>query len=410
MENKTGSFIAQRRKELGLTQKQLSEILGVTNKAVSKWETNQGLPDVGMLSELGKALGVTVDELLDGKKAEKPVMETVPYEGSLLDIAVERVERKVSGMSVKPRDIAGVLCFLLAAGLLAVQGWYLFIGRARGLVYLWNYIPAVMTGAAVLLLWIGGICMRSLRHIWKKGRVMAATAALLIVGIAVSMVFRQEGREILRLSPDASAVMRLNLEENGRAVLYRQRGVLFAAQSDIFPFTVKDGVKIQWLEDDVCAITYESPDDGGIHQYVATYGDRGGGISYYYVFNAVHGEWEAEDGRGNYAVGVTDGPGAGITVRTPGGTESYAAEECLQYGTLAIVFPRENPQWTLVLNSDCELDESGSGIKDGGTLKLCRVGMERTAPVTLEKAGIGNTTRLISEDIDSGETSLTDSY
>ena len=49
MENKTGSFIAQRRKELGLTQKQLSEILGVTNKAVSKWETNQGLPDVGML-------------------------------------------------------------------------------------------------------------------------------------------------------------------------------------------------------------------------------------------------------------------------------------------------------------------------------------------------------------------------
>ena len=58
----------------------------------------------------------------------------------------------------------------------------------------------------------------------KKGRVMAATAALLIVGIAVSMVFRQEGREILRLSPDASAVMRLNLEENGRAVLYRAEG------------------------------------------------------------------------------------------------------------------------------------------------------------------------------------------
>ena len=89
----------------------------------------------------------------------------------------------------------------------------------------------------MLLLWIGGICMRSLRHIWKKGRVMAATAALLIVGIAVSMVFRQEGREILRLSPDASAVLRLNLEENGRAVLYRQRGVLFAAQADKFPFT-----------------------------------------------------------------------------------------------------------------------------------------------------------------------------
>ena len=97
-------------------------------------------------------------------------------------------------------------------------------------------------------------------------------------------------------------------------------------------------MKIQWLEDDVCAITYESPDDGGIHQYVATYGDRGGGISYYYVFNAVHGEWEAEDGRGNYAVGVTDGPGAGITVRTPGGQRAMPRRNVYSMGRLPLCF------------------------------------------------------------------------
>lgn len=43
MENRTGSFIAQRRKELGMTQRQLAEKLGVTNKAVSKWETGVSL-------------------------------------------------------------------------------------------------------------------------------------------------------------------------------------------------------------------------------------------------------------------------------------------------------------------------------------------------------------------------------
>ena len=50
MDNKkTGQLIARRRKAAGLTQKELAERLGVTNKAVSKWETGGGLPDVGML-------------------------------------------------------------------------------------------------------------------------------------------------------------------------------------------------------------------------------------------------------------------------------------------------------------------------------------------------------------------------
>ena len=68
---KTGNFISQRRKELNLTQKQLAEQLNVTDKAVSKWETGNGAPDIALLSLLAKTLNVSVAELLDGEYSEE---------------------------------------------------------------------------------------------------------------------------------------------------------------------------------------------------------------------------------------------------------------------------------------------------------------------------------------------------
>lgn len=72
MDNKrTGQFIAQRRKSLNLTQKQLAEKLNVTDKAVSKWETGKGSPDISLLSVIANVLNVTVVELLNGEYSEK---------------------------------------------------------------------------------------------------------------------------------------------------------------------------------------------------------------------------------------------------------------------------------------------------------------------------------------------------
>ena len=64
---KIGAFIAAARRARGLTQQQLAEKLGITNRAVSKWETGQGLPDIVLLPDLSAALGVTVDALLAGE-------------------------------------------------------------------------------------------------------------------------------------------------------------------------------------------------------------------------------------------------------------------------------------------------------------------------------------------------------
>ena len=63
----TGSTIKALRESKNMTQTQLAEQIGVSGKAVSKWETGKGLPDVSLLQPLAKALGVSVQELLSGE-------------------------------------------------------------------------------------------------------------------------------------------------------------------------------------------------------------------------------------------------------------------------------------------------------------------------------------------------------
>ncbi|MBD5474781.1 MAG: ATP-binding cassette domain-containing protein [Lachnospiraceae bacterium] len=64
---KIGSFIAARRKDNGLTQSQLAETLGITDKAVSKWETGKSLPDPSLFCPLCDLLHITLNELLSGE-------------------------------------------------------------------------------------------------------------------------------------------------------------------------------------------------------------------------------------------------------------------------------------------------------------------------------------------------------
>ncbi len=66
----TGKTIKELREKRKMTQKELSEVIGVSDKTVSKWETGKGLPDIGIIEELAKALGVSVAELLTGDLRE----------------------------------------------------------------------------------------------------------------------------------------------------------------------------------------------------------------------------------------------------------------------------------------------------------------------------------------------------
>ena len=79
MDMTIGKRIAHLRKEKGLTQEELASHMGVSPQAVSKWENDQTCPDISALPKLSKLLGVTVDELLEGK-AETPAVRVLPPE------------------------------------------------------------------------------------------------------------------------------------------------------------------------------------------------------------------------------------------------------------------------------------------------------------------------------------------
>ena len=66
-----GGYIARKRKEQNLTQEQLAQQLGVSNKTISKWEDGKCMPDYSIIQKLCEALHVTLPELMDGEDASE---------------------------------------------------------------------------------------------------------------------------------------------------------------------------------------------------------------------------------------------------------------------------------------------------------------------------------------------------
>ena len=99
---KTGKFISTLRKEKGLTQAQLAEVLGISDKTISKWERGAGLPDVSLMLPLCSMLGINVNELLTGEKLADADYKT-KAEANIMDLVAENRENR-------KRMIQSVLC------------------------------------------------------------------------------------------------------------------------------------------------------------------------------------------------------------------------------------------------------------------------------------------------------------
>lgn len=90
---KTGKFIAAMRKEKGLTQRQLADNIGVSDKTVSKWECGKGMPELSLMLPLCNALDINVNELLTGERlTESEYKERA--EENMISLVKEREESK----------------------------------------------------------------------------------------------------------------------------------------------------------------------------------------------------------------------------------------------------------------------------------------------------------------------------
>ena len=112
---KFGAFVAALRKERGLTQKEMAERLCISDKAVSKWETGNSIPDVTMLIPLAELLGVTVTELLECKR-----MDVEPPVEAMVKKAVSYSVEDEPSVSKKKRGLILGSGILLAIAELAV--------------------------------------------------------------------------------------------------------------------------------------------------------------------------------------------------------------------------------------------------------------------------------------------------
>ena len=182
-----GSFLAQRRKEKGYTQKELASRLNVTDKAISRWENGHGFPDISFLEPLSKELEVSLSELLRGETIREETIALPEAEEMLagsLEITLEnrRTERRRTALL-----FAVSILFILVISFLKSVPIMAVLAMGIALVY----------GVCGVTL-IAGVFRRKPADIWDKG---GAFYGLLLLLAALGMLFLLLGASVNVVAP-----------------------------------------------------------------------------------------------------------------------------------------------------------------------------------------------------------------
>lgn len=138
---KIGRFISERRREKNLTQMQLAEKLGITDRAVSKWENGRSLPDSSIMLALCKELDISVNDLLCGEVVS---MENYnkELENKLLEVVKEK--EKADKHLLQLEVVVGIICVAVLLGLTAMASFLQLEGWLRIVLILVGLVPLLV--------------------------------------------------------------------------------------------------------------------------------------------------------------------------------------------------------------------------------------------------------------------------
>lgn len=188
-QTKIGKFIALCRKEKQLTQAQLAKQLGITDRAVSKWETGKSMPDASIMLELCRILGITVNELLRGEKVSMENYETATNETL---IAMKKKEESHYSMNVIVSIIFSVTCLIGTVSCMvcdaALHGtftWSLIVLDCTILAWV-TVFPVTIAGKRGIAMSLGALSIFILPYLYVLGK-LTGEKAVLSIGAAMSL-------------------------------------------------------------------------------------------------------------------------------------------------------------------------------------------------------------------------------
>lgn len=139
-QKKTGSFLRELRKEKQLTQEQLAERFGVTNRSVSRWETGSNMPDLSILVELADFYDVDIRDIIDGERKGEDMNKE---EKERLQLVADYAETEKNTLLMRLRIFSIVGLVSLIAGLTM-----LVISRDNNLP-IYDYLMGTLMGVAI---------------------------------------------------------------------------------------------------------------------------------------------------------------------------------------------------------------------------------------------------------------------
>lgn len=141
-QKKIGSFLRELRKDKGITQEQLAELTGVSNRSVSRWETGTNLPDLDILIQLADYYDIELREILDGER------KNVQMDTETREIVLKAADYSNS----EKMDFSRKIGYFFIAGLIAAAGYMilLFFDAGEEFDFLSGLCLGIMTGVLIL--------------------------------------------------------------------------------------------------------------------------------------------------------------------------------------------------------------------------------------------------------------------